>query len=298
MIMIHLGLFGRFAQRWLPLLALMFCLSPQIKAASDNAQISHSSDELRVAIIPHRSSLGNEQAYGSLFKALQQKTGLKFRWVGSKTYDDVIKHLADGSADIGYVGPFSYVDVQDNHGVRLICRTLSKKGQEFYHSMIVARADSGIESLDQLEGKRFTFTDPKSTSGYLFPMAQLRKSGLDKADFGEVKFVTRHANSLMAVYRGQADAGATSYTAIDKVDIDFDQLKILWKSEPIYRGPWIARKDLSDTQFDKLQQAMLELGRPGSSAELFEGLTTKGFVPGNDSDYDNVREVVRLMGLH
>ncbi len=278
------------AMLWLPLLALLLPSSPALSAEPT------ASDTLRVAIIPHRSSLGNEQAYGKLFKQLELKTGYKFRWVGSKTYDDVINHLAEGSADIGYVGPFSYVDVQDNHGVRLICRTLSKKGQEFYHSMIVTRQDSGIDSLAQLSGKRFTFTDPKSTSGYLFPMAQLRKNGLDKDDFGEVKFVTRHANSLMAVYRGQADAGATSYTAIDKVDIDFDQMKILWKSEPIYRGPWIARKDLSDSQFNKLQQAMLEIGKPGASGTLFDGLTTKGFVAGKDSDYDNVREVIQLMG--
>ncbi|RDE19137.1 phosphate/phosphite/phosphonate ABC transporter substrate-binding protein [Motiliproteus coralliicola] len=293
--MVYLGILRRKAMLWLPLLALLLPPSPQ---AFSSEQVDDDMPTLRVAIIPHRSSLGNEQAYGKLFKRLQQQTGLKFRWIGSKTYDDVISHLASGTADIGYVGPFSYVDVQDNHGVRLICRTLSKKGQEFYHSMIVTRADSGIESLDQLGGKRFTFTDPKSTSGYLFPMAQLRKTGLDKDDFAEVKFVTRHANSLMAVYRGQADAGATSYTAIDKVDIDFDQMKILWKSEPIYRGPWIARKGLPDDQFNKLRQAMLELGQPDTTQDLFDGLTTKGFVAGSDSDYDNVREVIQLMGLN
>ena len=284
-----------FASRLLTTLLLALCAWLPLPLQAQSEDPATSQTTLRVAIIPHRSSLGNEQAYGKLFQQLEQETGLKFAWIGSKTYDDVIENITSGNADIGYVGPFAYVDAQDNHGVRLICRTLSKKGKEFYHSMIITRKDSGIHNLQQLSGKRFSFTDPKSTSGFLFPMTQLKKGGLEQEDFAEVKFVTRHANSLMAVYHGQVDAGATSFTAIDKVDIDFDQMTILWKSEPIYRGPWIARQSLPDDQFERIQQAMLKLGAPGNQSVLFDGLTTKGFVEGKDSDYDNVRDVVRLM---
>ncbi|WP_161629959.1 phosphate/phosphite/phosphonate ABC transporter substrate-binding protein [Desulfogranum mediterraneum] len=255
---------------------------------------------LKVAIIPHRSNLGNEQAYGRLFKALEEKTGLIFDWVGSNSYDDVIDKITSGEADIGYVGPFAYVTAQARGGVRLICRTLSKNRQPFYHSVIVTRKDSGIHHLKELKGQRFAFTDPKSTSGYLFPMAQLKKSGLSQADFSSVHYLKRHANSLLAVYQGHVDGGATSLTAADKVDIDLSEIRTLWQSEPIYRGPWIARRDLPDEQFRLIQEAMLSLSQPGQteqSPDLFAGLTTKGFVPGQDSDYDNVREVIRLMDM-
>ena len=254
-------------------------------------------NSLKVTIIPHRSNLGNEQAYGTLFKALENETGITFEWIGSKTYDDVIKNITTQKADIAYVGPFAYVDAQDNFGVRLICRTLSKKNAAFYHSMIITRKNSGIRTLQDLRGKSFSFTDRKSTSGYLFPMAQLKKSGIQLDDFSDVKYLKRHANSLLAVYKAHVDAGATSYTAIDKVKINFDELKILWKSEPIYRGPWIARKDLPDEQFYKIQKAMLKISQGEEADKIFQGLTTKGFVEGNDSDYNNVREVVRLMQI-
>ncbi|MEE9171245.1 MAG: phosphate/phosphite/phosphonate ABC transporter substrate-binding protein, partial [bacterium] len=246
-------------------------------------------------IIPHRSNLGNEQAYAPLFKVLGSELGVDFEWIGSKTYDDVIRHITTGRADIGYVGPFAYVDAQDNFGVRLICRTLSKKKVEFYHSMIITRHDSGINSLQELRGKSFSFTDPKSTSGFLFPMAKLKETGLQLKDFSEVRYLKRHANSLLAVHKSHVDAGATSYTAIDKVNIDFDDIKILWKSEPIYRGPWIARKDLPDPLFDMIKKAMLKTSNSMRAEEIFQGLTTKGFIEGKDSDYENVREVVRLM---
>ncbi len=163
--------------------------------------------------------------------------------------------------------------------------------------MIVSREDSGLQKLEDLKGKSFSFTDPKSTSGYLFLLAQIIKSGLLLDEFSEVKFLKRHANSLLAVYNGHIDAGATSYTAIDKVDIDMEQINIIWKSEPIYRRPWIARKELPSDVFKIIQNAMLKMGAPGNPEyePVFNELTTKGFIQGHDRDYGNVRKVIRWM---
>lgn len=256
-----------------------------------------SKEVIKVTIIPHRSNMGNEEAYNAFFSRMEEETGFVFEWVGSKTYDDVVVNIKSGKADIGYVGPFAYVDSQDSFGVRLICRTLSKNSKEFYHSIIVTRRDSGIQKLQDLKGKTFSFTDLKSTSGYLFPVTELKKTGIALTDFSDVKFLKRHANSLLAVYKGAVDAGATSITAIDKVEINMDELHIIWKSEPIYRGPWIARKDLPDEKFDKIKKAMLEIGEPDKKENeaIFIELITKGFLEGKDSDYNNVREVIKWM---
>lgn len=276
-------------------LVLLFLSLVQFACLFSSAWAQSQEKKIKVTIIPHRSNLGNEQAYASVFKALEEETGYSFQWFGSRTYDDVIEKIESQTVDIGYVGPFAYVDAQDDFGVRLICRTLSKNKIEYYHSVIVTRKDSGIHSLQDLKGKSFSFTDLKSTSGYLFPVTQLKKSGIKLTDFSDVKYLKRHANSLLAVYKGHVDAGATSYTAVDKVSVDFNEIKVLWKSEPIYRGPWIARKDLPDTQFNTIQQAMFKISQANDADIIFNGLTTKGFVEGKDADYNNVREVVRLM---
>lgn len=252
-------------------------------------------ETLKIAIIPHRSNLGNEQAYNRFFSELAEATGIRFAWLGSKTYADVINKLQTGKADIGYVGPFAYVVAQDRFGVKILCRTVSAGNEEFYRSIIVTRKDAGLKRLEDLKGKSFSFTDPKSTSGYLFPLAQLMASEVTAEDFSQVKFVKRHVNSLLAVYKGHVDAGATSITAFDKIDINRDELLILWQSAPIYRGLWIARKDLPDRQFTQVQQAMLQISASAQKAAIFKDLTTKGFVMGQDSDYDNVREVIKWL---
>ena len=248
---------------------------------------------LRFTIIPHRSHLGNEQAYSHMIRALEEETGYAFTWVGSKTYGDVIEKLKNGQADIGYLGPFSYVQAQDAFGVKLLARTIDKNGEESYQSTIITRKDSGLVSLSDLKGKRFAFTDPDSTSGCLFPLAALKKSGLELTDFSEVTYVKRHANSVLAVYYGHSDAGATASTIKDRIDIGFDQIRILWKSEPIYRGPWVAGTDLPDRQFKAIQKALLHMGRREDRDRIFGELQTNGFVEGVDSDYDNVRETIK-----
>lgn len=255
-------------------------------------------DSLKIAIIPHRSNLNNAQAYSSFFSELVKETGLRFEWLGSKTYSDVINKLKTGQADIGYVGPFAYVVAQESFGVKILCRTLSEGKEEFYRSIIVTRKDTGIQRLEDLKGKSFSFTDPKSTSGFLFPLAQLVASGVSQEDFSEVKFLKRHVNSLLAVYKGHVDAGATSSTSLDKIDINMDEMLVLWQSDPIFRGLWIARKDLPEHQFLKIQQAMLHISSSEKSEAIFKELTTQGFIMGKDSDYDNVREVIKWLQGH
>ena len=161
--------------------------------------------------------------------------------------------------------------------------------------MSCIREDSGLNTLQDLKGKSLVFNDPKSTSGFLFPMVALKKAGIKMEDFSEVKHVTRHANSLLAVYNKHVDAGAISSTAKEKVNIDFSKIKILWKSEPIYRGPWIANKDLSDEQFYKIQSALLRISNYKDAEKIFKELGTKGFIKGLDRDYDNILEVRKLM---
>jgi phosphonate transport system substrate-binding protein len=116
---------------------VVFFLSFQFISFYQNLYAQELKETLKLAIIPHRSNFGNEQAYGGVIKLLEQETGINFQWIGSKTYGDVIEKLRTKQADIGYVGAFAYVEAQDDFGVRLICRTLSKNGNEFYHSMII-----------------------------------------------------------------------------------------------------------------------------------------------------------------
>ncbi len=64
-------------------------------------------------------------------------------------------------------------------------------GSFTYHSIGIARADSGIASLADMPGKVFGFGDPNSTSGYLVPLVEIPKEGYSMTAgeyFGDVVF--------------------------------------------------------------------------------------------------------------
>ena len=269
-------------------LAALLTLWPLLDSVADERI------RLRIGIIPHRSHMGNEIAYSPLIDALEATTGYRIDWVAGPTYDAVVELLGTGRAEIAYLGPFAYVDARERYQVQLIARTISTGGKAYYRSMIITHKDSDIQTMADLKGHDFAFTDAKSTSGYLFPLMGLQLSGLSRNELGEVRFLKRHANSLLAVANGHVAAGAISSTAFDKVAVDPKQLRVLWLSEPIYRGPWVARRDVPAEVVHSLRAALLAISQSPHAETIFTHLGTKGFVAGTDKDYDTIRQVRRL----
>jgi len=79
-----------------------------------------------------------------------------------------------------------------------------------YASALFVTADSAIDSVEQLRGKRVAWVDRTSASGYLMPRLHLAAAGIDPdALFGEELFMRSHAEVVRAVASGRAECGAT-----------------------------------------------------------------------------------------
>ena len=117
-----------------------------------------------------------------------------------------------------------------------------------FHSIMVARKDSGITKIEDLKGKKLGFADPDSTSGYLVPLVTLPEAigGPVKGYFAETGFGGGHENLVLEVLKGTFDAGTTfgsgvgewkdGYTSgnlhkmVEKGILDMNDLVELWKS--------------------------------------------------------------------
>jgi phosphonate transport system substrate-binding protein len=100
-------------------------------------------------------------------------------------------------------------------------------GGQTYRSVMVVRDDSELqkksdskENLEQLKGKKMSFTSPTSGSGFVFPVGELVKNGMvpdrDRLTgfFGQVSYGGNYSGALQAVLRGQADVAAVSEYAL------------------------------------------------------------------------------------
>lgn len=79
----------------------------------------------------------------------------------------------------------------------------------FYHGCILARTDSGVNTLADLSGRPFAYSDETSTSGHIFARVLFER---EKIKLGHVYFAGGHPNVVQAVADGKALGGATYYS--------------------------------------------------------------------------------------
>jgi phosphonate transport system substrate-binding protein len=247
---------------------------------------------------------------------LEMATGYKFESFVATSYAGVIEAMGAKRADIGWLNTFSYVIAHQKYGVEVRLVTV-RFGLPYYKAEIIAPAGSGINTLADLRGKRFAFVDPASTSGYLFPLAGLKKAGYDPQKFfGQTVFAGSHNNVVLAVYQGRVDAGAVFEDArgsVQKTLPDVMQkVKVVWKSDPIPNDTVSFRGDLPADVKLRVSNALLRFSQTPAGLDALKSLYEiealadyptlvskyKVNAPSLDAFYNPVRDVARYAGIN
>ncbi|MDA0219578.1 MAG: phosphonate ABC transporter substrate-binding protein [Proteobacteria bacterium] len=274
--------------------------------------------ELRIGI------LGGENAQDRLnsnecFRAkAEELLGVPVRLFAPADYNGVIQGLLGGTLDLAWLGASGYAAVylEDPDVVEPIMVKTNLDGSYGYYSIGFARADSGITSLDDMEGKVFAFGDPNSTSGYLIPSIEIPQGGYSMetgAYFGEVRFVGGHEQTIVAVANGDVDAGVTwadgmgdwadGYNsgalrkASDAGIVDMNDLVEIWRSEPIPEGPIVLRSTLPERV--KIDLTTLMASLPYMDPECAYGFLqgeALGFQPISHDAYISIIEARKASG--
>lgn len=263
--------------------------------------------EFRVGIIGGENEADRLRNYQCLVDLLPAAIGVeKVSLFPAADYDGVIQGLLGGTLDYAELGASGYAKIYlaKADAVEPILTTVQTDGSTGYHSIMVARKDSGITKLEDLRGKKLGFADPDSTSGYLVPLVTLPDAigAPVKEYFGETGFGGGHENLVLEVVKGTFDAGTTfgsgvgefkdGYTSgnlrkmVDKGIVDMNDLVELWKSPLIPNGPIVVRTALNDDMKAKFKQFMMDL--PKTDAACFsaiQGGDFTGFVEVNSDFY-------------
>jgi len=224
-------------------------------------------------------------------------------------YDGVIQGLLGGTLDYAELGASGYAKVYlaDPKAVEPILTTIQTDGSTGYYSVMVARKDSGIRTLEDMKGKKLGFADPDSTSGFLVPNVALPGDiGMPIDEyFSETGFGGGHENLVLEVVKGNFDAGTTwssgvgkfedGYTSgnlrkmVDKGILDMGDLVQIWQSPQIPNGPIVVRASMDQEMKDKFKAFMMAL--PETDPECFsaiQGGDYKGFTEVNEDFYKTI----------
>jgi phosphonate transport system substrate-binding protein len=223
--------------------------------------------EFRIGILGGENAQDRLNSNQCLADYTTEVLGVETKLFAPADYNGVIQGLLGGTIDMAWLGASAYAAtfLQDPEAVEPVLVKVNLDGSIGYHSIGFARKDSGITSLDDMEGKVFGFGDPNSTSGYLIPSIEIPqyKDGITMESgeyFGEVKFTGGHEQTIVAVNNGDIDGGVTwadgqgnwedGYNsgalrkAVDAGLIDMNDLVEIWKSNVIPEGPIVLRKAL------------------------------------------------------
>lgn len=122
------------------------------------------------------------------------------------SYGELGDNLAEGVVDFAWLPP-----VEAAHhrafGVHEVLLQALRGGRPYYHAVIFVRADSPIERLEQLAGKKVAFVNKRSASGYIVAAGILAEAGVEIEQ--PPTFLRSHGAVVEAVAAGEADAGAT-----------------------------------------------------------------------------------------
>ncbi len=284
--------------------------------ASSAAQPVPAQVKLVMAFVPSGEAQTILQTGNRVAHLLEIATGYSFESFVATSYAGVIEAMGANRADIGWLNTFSYVIAHQKYGVEVRLVTV-RFGLPYYRAEIITQANSGINSLADLQGKRFAFVDPASTSGYLFPLAGLKKAGYDPQKFfGQTVFAGSHNNVVLAVYQGRVDAGAVYEDArgsVQKTLPDVMQkIKVVWRSDPIPNDTVSLREGLPAEVKDRVTKALLRFSEQPAGLDALKALYEiealadyellvskyKVRVPSLDAFYDPVRDVARYAGIN
>jgi phosphonate transport system substrate-binding protein len=247
--------------------------------------------------------------------ALGKATGLSWKVSVPTSYAAQIDAICAGQVDVGFIAPLQMTLALDKGCVTPIAAALRKDANgnltTTYESQILVRNDSGIKTLADLKGKKFSFTDAISASGYLFPslLVKQKTSQDPKTFFASTIFAGGHPQSALAVYNKQVDGGAMFIDARVK-DLQTKELaagmpadilsvtSVIDKAGPIPNDGIAIRKDVPTDVAAQIKKALLDYGTTDEGKKNYKDLFGwDGMQEVTATFFDPVRDAAKLAGI-
>lgn len=235
--------------------------------------------------------------------ALSEATGLVIEANVPTSFVGAIEAMCAGEAHIGALNTFSYV-VAKERGCADVALASVRFGVPTYNGQIVANADAGIATIEDLAGKTFCRPDEFSTSGWIIPSISMRAAGVNPdTDLAEIVDAGGHPDVIRAVYNGDCDAGATFVDARTNVQEELadvtDKVIVVAESQSIPNDTISFSPDVPEEIRQQIVAALLAMTENEESMAMLNDLYSwEGLVEVDDSFYDEFRQLLEAAGVN
>lgn len=267
--------------------------------------------ELTVQFVPshHKDTL--EEKIKPLESLLSKKLGIPVKVSVATNYNSTVEAMSSKEIDVGFLPPLAYVLANDRGIADILLQAQRYSIQEpsgkttkdlvdYYRSMIVVKKNSDIKSLEDLKGKRVAFQGTTSAGGYIWPVAELKKAGINIETDIEQVTLNGHDTAVLAVLNDEVDAAAVFEDARNTVKEDikdvFDEVVPIYFSKPIPNDTISVRSDMSPEWKVNIKDAFINISKdPVGRKILNDVYSHAGYIQSTDNKFDIVREYKRLV---
>jgi phosphonate transport system substrate-binding protein len=282
--------------------ASMLAMAPAAMAA--NAADCPNGGEVRFGVEPYDTSAKLVPIYDHIAKVLSDKLGCEVKVFVTTSYNAEIEAMRAGKLEMGEFGPLGYVLAHQVAKADAVAAFSNAEGKpDTYWASIVVPKGSSLESVAELKGHTFAFSDPASTSGHLFPAYAMRKAGLDPDKDLTASYAGSHTAAFEALYNKKVDAGelnsAQVESATQRGHYKDGDVVFLWKSDPIPNDPIAVYSGLPDGFKKRLIAVVqsLDLSSLPEADRKIMGLGGTRLVPQTDQAYDLIRDLVKTLNI-
>jgi phosphonate transport system substrate-binding protein len=222
---------------------------------------------------------------------LEKRLKRPVSFVQRGSYREVMVLLQSGKLDFAWLCGYPYITNTKDFRLLVVPVYLGKTSYQSY--LIVPAADRQTDSIFDLKGKMFAFSDPDSSTGYLFPTFELRSLNKNPYTFFSESFFTwSQYNVIRAVASGLAQGGSVDGYVWDNLARQHPELtkqtRIVTKSPEFGFPPFVSRRSVDSADENAFRNALISMSRDAEGRELLEELNLDGFVPGNDIIYHSI----------
>jgi phosphonate transport system substrate-binding protein len=254
---------------------------------------------LRVAVAAVLSPEATFDIYGPVLDVLSQTLDRPVELLQRSTYAEINELIRTGQADVAFVCGGAFVEGERENFMELLVAP-QVNGEITYHSLVIVPADSPAQSLEDLRGKRFAFTDPLSNSGRLYVTWLLRQEGeTPDTFFKETIFTYSHDNSVHAVADGIVDGAAVDSLVyrylLEQEPALAQRVRVVHTSPSFGIPPVVVHPDLDSELKAELRNALVAMNRNGQGRSALHALHVDGFTVVSPELYDDIRAMAALL---
>ena len=262
---------------------------------------------LNVQFVPTNNDGSMEAKTGPFADYLSEKLGMDVNVTLATDYSTIVEAMASGKVDLGIMPPAAYVQARNLDAAEAILSSQLVKYDEdteepiegeytsTFKGEVLVKADSDMESLEDLKGKKIATLSPNSASGYIYPVAEMKDLGIDPLTDCTLTTVNDIPSEMTAVLNGQQDAcfvfqGARYVFSSKFTDYDlYKDLKVLYLTEGDKPNDAIAvQPSMDDDLKAQIKDVFLNMADDEEGKEAMSLWGHTGYGEADESAYDTI----------